>query len=136
MLCDGEVEQALLDTIAERLGVERTKVHVGGLDQLHWSKAGKATVLVHLPGAGIPPLTVSAIVAGGGVVLRGWPDTWVNEDKDRAAQALREHHSWPRIAVPVVASLKDLGVVIGGGTPGKLQHQQRQLVRDLAPDSR
>ena len=75
VLCDGEVEQALLDIIAERLGVERTRVHVGGLDQLHWSKAGKATVLVHLPGTGIPPVTVSAIVAGGGVVLRGWPDT-------------------------------------------------------------
>ena len=69
VLCDEEVEQALLDIIAERLGVEGPKVHVGGLDQMHWSKAGKATVLVHLPGAGIPPLTVSVIEAGGGVVL-------------------------------------------------------------------
>jgi hypothetical protein len=127
VLRQDEVEQDLLNIIAERLGVEGAKVHVGGLDQLHWSKAGKATVLVHLPGAGIPPFTVSAITAGGGVVLRGWPDTWPHEDKKNAAEALREHHSWPRIAMPVVASLKDLGVVIGGGTPGKVQHQQRLL---------
>jgi hypothetical protein len=127
VLCEEEVEQGLLGIIAEHLGVECGRVHVGGLDQLHWSKAGKATVLVHLPGTGIPPVTGSAIVAGGGVVLRGWPDSWVNEDMERAAQALKEHKSWPRIAVPVVASLKDLGVVIGGGTPGKLQHQQRLM---------
>ena len=127
VLCEDEVDQALLDIIAERLGVEGLKVHTAGLDQVHWAKAGKATVLVHLPGVGIPPLTVAVIEAGGGVVLRGWPDTWANLDKQSAAQALREHLAWPRIAVPVVASLKDLGVVIGGGLPGKLQHQQRLL---------
>ena len=91
VLREDEVEQALLDIIAERLGVEGLKVHTAGLDQVPWSKAGRATVLVHLPGAGIPPLTVSAIEAGGGVVLRGWPDTWANLGKDKAAQALREH---------------------------------------------
>ena len=58
-------------------------------------------------------------------MLRGWPDTWAGEDRLNAAQALKEHQSWPRIAVPVVASLKDLGVAIGGGAAGRLQHQQR-----------
>ena len=93
MLCEGEVEENLLDIIAERLGAERARVHVGGLEQLHWSRAGRAAVLVHLPGAGVPPVTCSAIAAGEGVVLRGWPDSWANEDKERAAQALREHQS-------------------------------------------
>ncbi len=60
VLCEEEVEQALLDIIAERLGVEGLKVHTAGLDQVHWPKAGKATVLVHLPGAGIPALTVTS----------------------------------------------------------------------------
>ena len=64
VLCEGEAKQDLLDIIAERLGVEHGRVHVGGQDRVHWSKAGKATVLVHLPGAGIPPVTGSAIVAG------------------------------------------------------------------------
>ncbi len=50
MLCEGEIEENLLCIIAERLGVERARVHAGGLEQLHWSKAGRATVLVHLPG--------------------------------------------------------------------------------------
>ncbi len=85
VLCDEEVEQALLDIIADRLGVEGLNVHTAGMDQVHWSKAGKATVLVHLPGAGFPPLTVSVIEAGGGVVLQGWPDTWANEDKEGSA---------------------------------------------------
>ena len=40
---------------------------------------------------------------------------------------MREHLAWPRIAVPVVAALKDLGVVIGTGVQGKVQHQQRLL---------
>ena len=113
--------------IAERLGTVGEMVHVAGLDQVHWATAGKATVVVHLPGVGIPPLTVAVVEAGGGVVLRGWPNTWAGLDEHRAALALREHFAWPRIAVPVVAALKDLGVVIGGGMPGKLQHQQRLL---------
>ena len=50
------------------------------------------------------------------------------------AQALREHQAWPRIAVPVVAALKDLGVVVGSGMQGKLQHQQR-LVELLRRDN-
>jgi hypothetical protein len=125
VISDEAVGLDLLEIIAERLGVDRAKVHVGDLDQLHWSKAGKATVLVHLPAGGIPPLTVSTIEAGGGVVLRGWPDAWTGEDKANAEQALVDHQNWPRIAVPVVESKKDLGVAIGSGAAGKLQHQQR-----------
>ncbi len=45
-------------------------------------------------------------------MLRGWPDAWVGADL-----ALKEQWRWPRLAVPVVAALKDLGVVIGGGAP-------------------
>ena len=102
-------------------------MHAGDLEQLHWAVAGKATVLVHLPAAGIPPLTVAVVEAGGGVVLRGWPDAWADADRQRGVTALREHLAWPRIAVPVVAALKDLGVVIGSGVQGKTQHQQRLL---------
>ena len=118
----GEIEQELLDLIAVRLGTAGEKVHTGGLEQLHWATAGKATVLVHLPAAGIPPITVAVVEAGGGVVLRGWPDAWAAEDRERGTLALREHQAWPRIAVPVVAALKDLGVVVGAGVQGKLQH--------------
>ena len=60
-------------------------------------------------------------------MLRGWPDAWTGEDKAIAEQALVDHQNWPRIAVPVVESLKDLGVAIGSGAAGKLQHQQRLL---------
>ncbi len=65
VLSEGEVEQELLDLIATRLGTLGERVHTGGLDQLHWAVAGKATVLVHLPAAGIPPLTVAVVEAGG-----------------------------------------------------------------------
>ena len=58
-------------------------------------------------------------------MLRGWPDAWTVEDKANAQQALVDHQNWPRIAVSVVESLKDLGVAIGSGVAGKLQHQQR-----------
>ena len=110
-----------------RLGTAGEKVHTGGLEQLHWATAGKATVLVYLPAVGIPPTTVAVVEAGGGVVLRGWPDAWPAEEREKGEQALREHQAWPRIAVPVVSALKDLGVVVGAGTQGKLQHQQRLL---------
>ena len=127
VLSEDEIEQELLHLIAERLGTGGEKVHVGGLEQLHWATAGKATVLVHLPGGGIPPITAAVVEAGGGVVLRGWPDAWPAGEKDRGALALREHQAWPRIAVPVVAALKDLGVVVGAGAQAKCQHQQRLL---------
>ncbi len=60
-------------------------------------------------------------------MLRGWPDAWAAADRERGAPALREHLAWPRIAAPVVAALKDLGVIIGTGVQGKVQHQQRPL---------
>ena len=125
VLSDGESDQDCLNLIAETLGTTGEKVHTGGLEQLHWATAGKATVLVYLPVVGIPPITVAVVEAGGGVVLRGGPNTWSDEEKNNGAQALREHQAWPRIAVPVVAALKDLRVVVGSGVQGKLQHQQR-----------
>ena len=63
---EGEVEQELLDVIAQRLGTDVGRVHVGGPEQLYWAEAGKASVLVHLPAVGIPPLTVKVVEAGGG----------------------------------------------------------------------
>ena len=65
VLSDDEVEQAVLDLIIERLGTTGEMVHVAGVDQVHWATAGKATVVVHLPGVGIPPLTVAVVEAGG-----------------------------------------------------------------------
>ena len=62
---EGEVEQELLDVVAQRLGTDVGRVHVGGPEQLYWAEAGKATVLVHLPAVGIPPLTVKVVEAGG-----------------------------------------------------------------------
>ena len=100
-------------------------MHCGTLDLLRWPLAGRASVLVVLPDSGVPPLTTKVIEAGGGVVLRGWPDSWAAEEQERGAAALRDHLAWPRIGVPVLAALKDLGVVVGSGTQGKLQHQQR-----------
>ena len=85
VLSEGEIEQELLDLIAARLGTVGEKVHTGGLEQLQWATAGKATVLVYLPVVGIPPITVGVVEAGGGVVLRGWPNTWSDEEK------IREH---------------------------------------------
>ena len=81
VLSDDEVEQAVLDLIIERLGTTGEMVHVAGVDQVHWATAGKATVVVHLPGVGIPPLTLAVVEAGGGVVLRGWPNTWAGLDE-------------------------------------------------------
>ena len=79
VLSDGEFDQDCLNLIAETLGTTGEKVHTGGLEQLHWATAGKATVLVYLPVVGIPPITVAVVEAGGGVVLRGWPNTWSDE---------------------------------------------------------
>ena len=58
------------------------------------------------------------------MLLRGWPDAWLQGDRERAAQALKEQRRWPRLAVPVVGALKDLGVVIGG-VQGRAAHQHR-----------
>ncbi len=126
-----DIEEHLLQVIADRLGVSRGVVVTCGEAGLVWHEGGHATVLVHLPSAGVPPLTVEVIEAGGGAVLRGWPDSWPAGQVHGARQALMEHQQCPRLAVPVVSALKDLGVVIGSGPQGRSQHQQRlcELVR-------
>ena len=87
VLIDGVFDQDCLNLIAERLGTTGEKVHTGGLEQLHWATARKATVLVYLPVDGIPPTTVAVVEAGGGVVLKGWPNTWPAEERREASLA-------------------------------------------------
>ena len=65
MISEDPVEQELLDLIANRLSTASHKVHAGNLGHLHWAVAWKATVLVHLPGLCIPPLTAAVVEAGG-----------------------------------------------------------------------
>ena len=122
---EGEVGADLVEIIKERLEAGDGLVQVAGQEAVQWPVAGKAAVLVHLPGAGVPPTTVRVIEAGGGVVLRGWPDAWDQGDFEQGVGILKEQRSWPRLAVPVVGALKDLGVVIGGGVQGRAAHQHR-----------
>ena len=122
---EGEVDDDVVEVIKARLEVGDGLVQVAGHEALEWPVAGKAAVLVHLPGAGVPPTTARLLEVGGGVVLRGWPDVWDRVDLERGVKALRGQRRRPRLAVPVVAALKDLGVVIGGGVQGRAAHQHR-----------
>ncbi len=120
-----EVDPLIVEAVCERLGISSEQVMVHGRGTLAWQQVGFATVLVYLAGHGIAPQVTRVIQADNGVILRGGPDRWGQESLSQARQALLAQRCWPRIAVPVVPALKDLGVAIGGGASGKALHQRR-----------
>ncbi len=125
VLSDEVIPADLVALIIERLGAQDSEVQIGTQENLFWAKAGKASVLVHLPGPEIPPFTCEVVREAGGVILRGWPDTWDEASRGAAAGALQESRRRRKLVVPVLAAVKDLGVVIGSGAAGRQQHQKR-----------
>ncbi len=128
---DDEVTEEVKGALLDVLGVGEDRAVTCGAESLRWQVAGGATVLVHLPGQGVPPSTTAVVAAGQGVVLRGAPAAWSQAQLEEAKKAMREHSWWPRAEVPVVAALKDLGVAVGTSKIGKDLHQGRlrELVR-------
>ena len=58
---EGEVGDDLVEVIKERLESGEGLVQVAGHEALQCPVAGKAAVLVYLPGAGVPPATVQVL---------------------------------------------------------------------------
>ena len=131
IVSDVDIGEDIKQAVCEQLEAVEAQVSVKTHDRVTWQNAGFASVLVYLSGPGVAPTVVQVIEAGQGAVLRGGPGGWALAQLIHARQCLKEHAAWPRIAVPVLPALKDLGVAIGSGRAGRDLQQQRlhELVR-------